>query len=74
MGDAFIGKVDDSMSVFYNPAGLGSVRKTHFHLTNFILNLTGWTKPSFGGKLTDVAENVIDAFSLDGIREAFGGE
>ncbi|MAW07679.1 MAG: hypothetical protein CME61_05285 [Halobacteriovoraceae bacterium] len=70
MGDAFIGKVDDSMSVFYNPAGLGSVRNAHFHLANLYFEFNrGWTKPSFGGRLTDVASSVAKAFSLDGIRE-----
>lgn len=34
MGNAYISKVDDSWSAFYNPAGLGSVRKPQFHLLN----------------------------------------
>ena len=53
---AFIAKVDDSQ-VFYNPAGLGTVRKTHFHLTNFHVEVnSGWSSLGFGGKLTDVAQ------------------
>lgn len=34
MGNAYINKVDDSWSAFYNPAGLGTVRKPQFHLFN----------------------------------------
>ncbi len=34
MGNAYICKVDDSYSAFYNPAGLGSVRGAQFHLLN----------------------------------------
>lgn len=34
MGNAYISKVDDSWSAFYNPSGLGSVRKPQFHLIN----------------------------------------
>lgn len=34
MGNAYISKADDSWSAFYNPAGLGSVRKPQFHLVN----------------------------------------
>ena len=50
MGDAFIAKVDDSMAVFYNPAGLGTVRKTHFHLTNFHVEVnSGWSSLALVG-------------------------
>ena len=70
MGDAFIAKVDDSMASFYNPAGLGSVRRTHFHLTNFHLEFnSGWSSLGLGGKVTDVVENFVDAFSIDGMRK-----
>jgi len=37
MGNAFIAKVDDASSAFYNPAGLGTVRLGHFHLLNLHL-------------------------------------
>ena len=37
MGNAYICKVDDAASSFYNPAGLGTVRNTHFHITNFTI-------------------------------------
>ncbi len=35
MGNAYIAKVDDASAAFYNPAGLGTVRYPHFHLSNF---------------------------------------
>ncbi len=34
MGNAYINKVDDSWSAFYNPAGLGTVRRPQLHLIN----------------------------------------
>ena len=34
LGNAYIAKVDDATSAFYNPAGLGSVRYSHFHFSN----------------------------------------
>lgn len=37
MGNAFINKVDDSWAAFYNPAGLGTVRKFDFQLLNMHL-------------------------------------
>lgn len=70
MGNAFICKVDDSASVFYNPAGLGSVRYGHFHLTNLHLETNkALLRTSTGGQLTEVAGNVTKAFDLDGVRQ-----
>lgn len=40
MGNAFINKVDDSWSAFYNPAGLGTVRRPQFHLANGHLEMS----------------------------------
>lgn len=40
MGNAYINKVDDSWAAFYNPAGLGSVRRPQFHLANVHLELS----------------------------------
>lgn len=34
LGNAYLNKVDDSWSAFYNPAGLGTVRGVQFHLLN----------------------------------------
>lgn len=70
MGNAFISKVDDASAAFYNPAGLGTVRNTHFHLSNFHLEVNkGLMTAGTGGALTDASKNVTKMFSLDGTRE-----
>lgn len=70
MGNAYIAKVDDSSAVFYNPAGLGTIRYPHFHLSNFQLETNkGWLRSTGGGKATDVISNLSTAFSLDGTRK-----
>ncbi|EQC46787.1 hypothetical protein [Bacteriovorax sp. Seq25_V] len=70
MGNAFISKVDDASSVYYNPAGLGTVRYRHLHLSNFQFETNkGWLSSAAGGKATDVATKFPKAFSLDGTRE-----
>ncbi|MBF0298742.1 MAG: hypothetical protein HQK51_08480 [Oligoflexia bacterium] len=70
MGNAFICKVDDSSSVFYNPAGLGSVRKGHFHLTNIHLETNkDLINASSSGGASDVASNATKGFSYDGTRQ-----
>lgn len=70
MGNAFIAKVDDPSSVFYNPAGLGTIRKTTFHLSNFHAETNkGWMQATTGGKAGDVPSTFPKGFSLDGTRE-----
>jgi hypothetical protein len=70
MGNAFIAKVDDSSSVFYNPAGLGTVRGIRFHLSNFHVETNrGWMGATSGGSVADVPGNFPKGFSLDGNRE-----
>lgn len=70
MGNAFIARVDDSSAVFYNPAGLGSVRYGHFHFSNFHLETNrGWMNIGTGGGLTDSTSNFTKSISLDGQRE-----
>lgn len=70
MGNAFISKVDDSSSPFYNPAGLGTVRYGHLHLSNFLLEANkDWSKQTTGGNGTDLVTNIPKGFSLDGTRE-----
>lgn len=69
MGNAYISKTDDSSAVFYNPAGLGTIRFPHFHLSNFQFETNkGWLNSTGGGKATDVVTNISKAFSLDGTR------
>jgi hypothetical protein len=70
MGNAFISRVDDSSAVFYNPAGLGSVRYGHFHFSNFHLETNrGWMNVGTGGGIFDATSNFGKSISLDGQRE-----
>ncbi len=70
MGNAYICKVDDSAAVLYNPAGLGSIRWFHFHLTNLYLEESkGWMDASSGGSVAAMGSNFSKGFSLDGIRQ-----
>lgn len=70
MGNAFICKVDDAHSVFYNPAGLGTVRWGHFHLTNLHIEINdGLMAMSSGGSLSSNSGKITKGFSLDGSRQ-----
>ena len=62
MGNAFIARVDDSSAVFYNPAGLGTIRYGHFHLSNFHLETNrGWMNIGTGGGIADASSNFVKA-------------
>jgi len=53
LGNAYLSKVDDSWSAFYNPAGLGSVRKFQFHLFNLHAEASnGFIQSSTDGEYT----------------------
>lgn len=70
MGNAFIAKVDDASAAFYNPAGLGTVRYPHLHLSNFNLETNkGLISTATGGTLTNAFSNVSKVMSLDGMRQ-----
>ncbi len=70
MGNAYIAKVDDSAAAFYNPAGLGTVRKAHFHLSNLHLEANkDWIDLGTGGQITDAFSNFNKGFKVDGTRE-----
>ncbi|AYF45811.1 hypothetical protein BALOs_2822 [Halobacteriovorax sp. BALOs_7] len=70
MGNAFIAKVDDASAAFYNPAGLGTYRGKHFHLSNFQFETNkGWMETLFGGDVTGNAGDIFDALSLEGARK-----
>lgn len=70
MGNAFISRVDDSSSAFYNPAGFGTVRQSQIHLSNFHIETNrGWLTSTSSGKAFDVPTNFMKGFSLDGQRE-----
>lgn len=70
MGNAYIAKVDDSAAAFYNPAGLGTVRNAHFHLSNLHMEANkDWIDLGTGGKITDAFSNFNKGFKIDGTRE-----
>ena len=70
MGNAFGAKVDDSMSSFYNPAGLGTIREPKVHISSLYLECNrDWFSTSTGGKFIDAVSSLPSAFSLDGMRE-----
>lgn len=70
MGNAFIAKVDDASAVFYNPAGLGTVRYPHLHLSNFSLETNnGSINGISGNNIGNIFSNTPKMFSVDGIRQ-----
>lgn len=70
MGNAFIAKTDDSSAVFYNPAGLGTVRYPHLHLSNFTLETNkGAMGAATAGNGLSTIPNMISMMSIDGTRE-----
>ncbi|MBT3586784.1 MAG: hypothetical protein HN509_17870 [Halobacteriovoraceae bacterium] len=70
MGNAYVAKVDDSSAVFYNPAGLGSVRHKHLHLSNFHFEMNkGWMKMGTSGSIGNAGSNFSKGFDLDGARQ-----
>ena len=70
MGNAYMSKVDDSWSAFYNPAGLGTVRKLMFHVGNVHLETNnGFLDVTGGsGNFLDSTGDYSDAFTPDGLR------
>lgn len=71
MGNAYINKVDDSWSAFYNPAGLGTVRGLQFHLLNASFEASnGLIKAIGGGPAYEIPGNYIDSFDPNEMRSA----
>ncbi len=69
MGNAYINKVDDSWSAFYNPAGLGSVRKPQLHLANIHMEgSSGLFDVIGGGPAYEIPGNYMDSFDQDQMR------
>jgi hypothetical protein len=70
MGNAYIAKADDSAAAFYNPAGLGSVRYPHVHLSNFLLetNKDWWTMQG-NGSAGNIGKHIGKGFDMDGVRQ-----
>lgn len=70
MGNAFICKVDDASAAFYNPAGLGTVRYPHFHVSNIAIETNkGGMQAATGGPVANSFSNMPKMFSIDGIRQ-----
>lgn len=68
MGNAYISKVDDSTAAFYNPAGLGTVRGTHFHLTNIHIEANkGLNDLISSTGAFNTPGNLLTSFSAEGI-------
>ena len=66
LGSAYIAKVDDNAAPFYNPAGLGTVRKLKFHLSNMHAEVNmGWVKVATGGKITEALKSLPLVLSLN---------
>lgn len=69
MGNAYINKVDDSWSSFYNPAGLGTVRQPQFHLANVHMEANSGLLDIIGdGPATEIPGNYIDSFDMEELR------
>lgn len=66
LGNAYLSKVDDSWSAFYNPAGLGTVRKFQFHL----LNVHAEASNAFIKTASDGEHSVSDKFEAKKDRES----
>lgn len=70
MGNAYISKVDDAWSAFYNPAGLGTVRKPQFHLGNIHLESSSGMFDVIGdGPAYEIPTNYMKTFEADEMRE-----
>jgi len=75
MGNAYINKVDDSWSAFYNPAGLGTVRKPQFH----ILNVHAEASSTMLGIISDgpaykIPGNYKDSFDMESMRSKLAND
>ena len=70
MGNAYMSKVDDGMSAFYNPAGLGTVRGLQFHPINLHLESNdGFLKITGKGAFADTLSNYTKSFDTTALRE-----
>lgn len=69
MGNAYINKVDDAWSAFYNPAGLGTVRKPQFHLANLHLEASSGLMSAIGdGGVIEMPGKFMDTFDPEEMR------
>ena len=71
MGNAYISKVDDSWSAFYNPAGLGTVRRPQFHLGNIHLEASSGLMDVIGNDTAlEIPGKFLDSFDPEKMRES----
>jgi len=69
LGNAYLCKVDDAWSAFYNPAGLGTVRNIQFHLLNAHLEASkGLLDVTANGPATSFPGNFMDSYDPDKLR------
>lgn len=69
IGQAYMNKVDDGHSAFYNPAGLGTVRGLSTHLNLHMETNNGLLEVASNGAFTDSVSNYSDAFDPVGLRQ-----
>ncbi len=71
MGNAYICKVDDAWSAFYNPAGLGTVRKPQFHLLNLHLEASNGLMDVIGdGPAYKIPTKYLDSYDPEEMRSS----
>ncbi|MFP5386936.1 MAG: hypothetical protein ACLGHN_12705 [Bacteriovoracia bacterium] len=69
LGNAYLNKVDDSWSAFYNPAGLGTVRKPQFHILNGHIEASSGLMDVIGdGPASEVPGKFVDSFDVEDFR------
>lgn len=69
MGNAYLNKVDDSWSAFYNPAGLGTVRGPQFHVGNLHMEISSGLMDYVGaGSAMEIPGKFIDSFDMEELR------
>ena len=69
LGNAYINKVDDSWSAFYNPAGLGTVRAPQFHLGNIHFEGSNGLFDMIGdGPAYKIPGNYLNSFDPEEMR------
>lgn len=69
MGNAYLNKVDDAWAAFYNPAGLGTVRRPQFHLGNIHLEASNQLMGIVGdGPAFEIPGNFLKTFNPEEMR------
>ncbi len=69
MGGAFMAKVEDETSPFYNPAGLGSFRSWSFHLSNLYAESNSGLAQELSSDTSTTSDDFQDSFDIDGLRK-----